>query len=130
MDQIRCFLVEPVERFKHEGGSDWWRRVDTGEEGALWTFPVGAMWWAWWLDGSYFSKKHTARGGGPHLIVRTPGGDWDIDAPSSNGDGWDRTGIPPAVTARPSILFQSEDAKGTKIERYHGWLTNGILIKC
>ena len=110
-----------------------YERAETGERKTLPEWPAGAMWWRG-DDGDpngYFerlaSPKHQARGGGPHLHVRTPGGDWNIDQKSSNGDGWDRTGEPPHVTARPSIRIYGK--KGEP-DRYHGWLTNGELIPC
>lgn len=74
--------------------------------------PIGAMWDAPWL----LSVTHR----GPDdrcLVVKTPGGDWVIDGPSRDGGGWTRTGVPPLVTARPSILTPT----------YHGWLTDGVL---
>lgn len=40
--------------------------------------------------------------------------------------GWERTGTPPNVTARPSIGMP--DAKGGF--RYHAFLTNGVLEEC
>jgi hypothetical protein len=50
------------------------------------------------------------------------GGDdlWMVDGTASNGPGWTREGKPPKVTARPSILTP----------RYHGWLTDGFLVRC
>lgn len=70
--------------------------------------PVGAMWLELWHDE-------------PHLVVMTPGGEWDIDGPARNGGGWSRTGEPPLVTANPSILIG---------DRYHGWLRDGFLVEC
>jgi hypothetical protein len=84
-------------------------------------FPLGAMWWVDHYPASFDSKLHAERGGGPHLFVKTPGGPWDIDAKSSNGDGWTRTGTPPHITAHPSILIEG---------RYHGWLKDGVLSPC
>lgn len=100
------------------------RRSDTGGLTTIMDAPVGALWWAHWLTGHHESPKHKARGGGPHLILKTPAGEWDIDSPSSNanGEGWDRTGNPPNVTARPSILIGKDE--------YHGFLTDGVLSSC
>lgn len=96
-------------------------RTDGGEATTIDRAPVGAMWWAEWLSEiSSTSRFHRERGGGPHLMVRTPGGDWDIDSKASNGDGWNRTGDPPGVTATPSIVAG----------RYHGWLRDGVLVEC
>ena len=82
--------------------------------------PPGAMWWAPWCE-CWGSIQWQARGGGPHLFVMTPGGVWDIDQGAGDkpgGSGWEREGDPPKVTARPSIRIA---------DRYHGWLTDGVL---
>lgn len=93
-------------------------RAADGREMILRDAPAGAMWFVDYEGHFDFdSVHHKARGGGPHLHVRTPGGDWDIDSKSSNGDGWQRSGEPPVVTAHPSIIC------GT----YHGWLRHGHL---
>jgi hypothetical protein len=94
------------------------RRADTGQLTTLHDAEAGAMWWADWLTGHFASIQHRGRGDGPHLVVRTPGGDWDIDVPASNrsdGSGWDRSGSPPDVVARPSILISG-------VRDYHGFL--------
>ena len=124
--------------YEFQDGDEWmldrWRvyvRVDTGEEMTLdhRTLPPGAMYWATWYseaaDEIFISKYHRERGGGPHLMVNTPGGIWDVDIKSSNGDGWERTGEPPDVTATPSILIHNNDGSA----RYHGWLRNGQLVE-
>lgn len=96
-------------------------RSDGGEAVTIRDAPPGAMWWADWLDGrSWTSKFHVERGGGPHLIVQTPGGQWDIDSKSLNGEGWQRTGTPPDITATPSIVAG----------KYHGRLRDGWLEEC
>jgi len=78
--------------------------------------PPGSMWYASWLrelDGFERSPD------GNVLVVRTPGGDWVVDGPSNNGNGWTRSGKPPHVTANPSIVAGS----------YHGFLRDGKLIE-
>ncbi len=110
-----------------------YKRKDTGGLGTLATFPAGCMWWADWLGGHFDSPKHQARGGGSHLLLKTPGGDWDIDAKASNGDGWERTGSPPDVVAWPSIGIYGHDGSQWK---YHGFLGGsagdkpGYLVEC
>jgi len=60
----------------------------------------------------------------PPLFVVTPAGPWCVDAVSTDGNGnntghgWTITGIPPNITATPSINFPGN---------YHGYLTNGFL---
>lgn len=75
--------------------------------------PTGAMWDAPWLAEFWHGSD------GRCLMLRLPDGhDWTIDGPSRNdGTGWTRTGTPPKITARPSILSPN----------YHGWLTDGVL---
>lgn len=93
-----------------------YRRTDTGETFTLREAPTGAMWDVSWMDDAW---------GGPDgrvLCVKLPdGSEWMVDGPAANAPGklpgWDRTGEPPLVTARPSI-----DSQG-----YHGWLTDGVL---
>lgn len=81
--------------------------------------PAGAMWDAPWHKG--YDGKHP-KPDDIYLVVRTPAGDWLVDGPSSNGGGagWARTGVPPLVTASPSIGFGEP-------MRMHGWLRNGVL---
>jgi len=81
--------------------------------------PVGAMWDAWWY--------HFKGPDGRCLVVRTPGGDWVIDAKAQDGRGWTRTGEPPELTVKPSIGIGGDPGKGWK---YHGFLTNGYLEEC
>lgn len=82
--------------------------------------PPGAMWDADWMPESHKGEDGRA------LCVRLPDGvDWLIDGPSrglgsAQGPGWRRTGTPPFVTARPSILTDG----------YHGFLTDGVLEEC
>lgn len=83
-------------------------------EFALRDAPPGAMW-----DAPWFAHLRSAADG-RCLVVQTPGGEWVIDGPSDNGDGWVRTGTPPALTVTPSI-----DIPG----KYHGWLRAGELVE-
>jgi hypothetical protein len=110
-----------------------YRRTDTGELTTLREVPAGAMWIASWYvrdDGAdgISSPIHKAeRPGQPHLIVKTPGGDWNVDQKSANGQGWSWTGTPPKVTARPSIGIYGPDGQTFK---YHAFLTDGVLVDC
>lgn len=76
----------------------------------------GLMVDAFWL---HAASQYAGRSpDGRVLMLYLPDGySWIIDGPSSNGDGWQRTGPPPLITARPSILSPG----------YHGWLTDGVL---
>lgn len=86
-------------------------RAEDGSEYTLMQPPVGGMWFATWMPRNS-GKSH------PPLIVQLPDGfSWNIDGPSSNGDGWVRTGEPPNITATPSILTGG----------YHGFLQAGVL---
>jgi hypothetical protein len=141
--QLQCFLIERTDkpnvwwcrdvdgtkRFvdiddpARQQGSPVYRRLDTGEEvvGA----PPGAMFYYEDImpeaDMTHFSNP----AGGPdgkHLIVVLPDGHWwHIDSIAQNASKpWDRSGVPPNVTARPSILTDT----------YHGFLTDGVLVEC
>lgn len=74
--------------------------------------PPGAMWHADWLADVWHGPD------GLCLTVVLPSGEqWVMDAPSTDGGGWTRTGTPPRITATPSIAAA----------RYHGFLTDGFL---
>lgn len=102
------------------------KRSDTGELVSIEHAPPGAMWYADWYPESY-------RGPDGHtLMVKTPAGDWLVDAPSdtavgNKGGGWQRTGTAPNITAHPSIGMYGPDGKRWA---YHGWLRNGTLVEC
>jgi hypothetical protein len=93
-----------------------YRRQGDGEEMPLCEAPAGAMFYSGWYEDIGIAGPD-----GRSLSVITPGGQWDIDMPSSSGGHWQRSGEPPNVTANPSILIGSPP-------RYHGWLRNGVLI--
>lgn len=105
---------------------EWLYMMPDGSTITLAQAPVGALWYHWQphiIDFSsvHFLARHDRQKG--HLFCRTPGGDWDIDQKSSNGQGWVRIGDPPDVTATPSILI-------TGAKNYHGWLRAGKLTDC
>lgn len=84
--------------------------------------PAGAMYDAPWMKGA--GGRCVGPDGVALLVVCPPGtswGDhWHVDGHANNGPGWERTGIIPNITATPSI----------QTPRYHGWLRNGVLVKC
>lgn len=89
--------------------------------------PPGAMWNADWMHA--FGKPMPPDG--LWLCVRLPNGvDWLIDGPSRNSDntlgpGWQRSGAPPKITARPSIFANQGHPNA-----WHGFLTDGVLEEC
>jgi hypothetical protein len=91
-----------------------YRRVDNGMLLTLRNFPTGAMW-----DAHWYPRKGPD---GRCVVVQTPAGEWMIDAPSTSGQPWTRTGEVPNITARPSILINNRSTPD-----YHGWLTDGVL---
>lgn len=91
-----------------------YKRTDTGAWGTLRDVPVGAMWNAEWMPW----KGPDGRS----LVVRCPNfQDWLIDHEASGGGHWERTGEPPNITVTPSISI------GIDPNRYHGFLTAGVL---
>lgn len=96
-------------------------RQDTGALLTLSEAEPGMLWDApWFLD----FNPPWAGPDGRSLIMRLPGnGEWTIDGPASNGPGWERTGEPPIITARPSILSHGSNTR----QGYHGYLTDGVL---
>lgn len=137
---IKCFWLEPTGEQIIEDRTTYplYRRVDTGEvKKTISAFGVGAMWDApWYHDGAlpeaeikakiatgefavgknFLIRRHADE---RVLVVMTPGGEWVIDQISAQGNFWTRTGVPPNITAHPSIHI---------IGRYHGWLRNGELV--
>ena len=74
--------------------------------------PPGAMW-----HSPHMADAWTGPDGLCLYVVLPSGEQWGMDCPSTNGDGWTRTGTPPRITATPSIAAS----------RYHGYLTDGVL---
>lgn len=96
-----------------------YRRADTGALLTLAEAEPGMIWDAhWYLDCGWVGSD------GRSLVMRLPGaGEWAIDAISQSGGRWTRTGEPPHITVRPSILsYPSKLRQG-----YHGWVTEGVL---
>lgn len=93
-------------------------RQDTGAELTQEEAEPGMMWRTWWFEDFW-------RGPDGHCYTMClPGnGEWTIDGPSSNGQGWQRTGEPPNITVRPSILSHGSATR----KEYHGWVTDGVL---
>jgi hypothetical protein len=136
-------------------------RADTGEvlatgivfmaEGQV---PVGAMWWSGLPEGprptgpddwdhpdlrkpaedAKRSPSHTFDDG-PHLIVMTPGGQWNIDSRASNCTlpydyehrCWVRHGEPPNITVDKQGLTCTAGAGSIQCGDYHGFLVAGAL---
>ena len=93
-------------------------RSDGGGECTLHDAPVGAMYDATWYpekgpDGRSLMLVLPDSRPGIHSV-------WTIDLPASGGGHWTRTGEPPRITVRPSILTPG----------YHGFLTDGVLASC
>lgn len=86
--------------------------------GPLQDAPAGALWDATWLHDTWLGSD------GKCYVVKLPNGtEWIIDGPSSNGDGWVRSGDAPNLTVQPSILVSSYRSRAS----YHGFLTDGVL---
>jgi len=118
------YVFQPEDQWQHNV-TRLYVRADTGQKMLVSEAPVGAMWDANWLKRLDEFKNRSPDG--MVLIVKTPGGEWNIDSKSSNGNGWTRTGTPPKITANPSILA-GKKSDGSWI--YHGWLRNGQLVEC
>lgn len=82
--------------------------------------PAGAMFEADWVR----KNSNWTGSDGKCLAVKLPPGGahdiWLIDGPSSSGGKWTRVGsVLPDISVTPSILT----------DKYHGFLTNGVLIQ-
>lgn len=153
MSRIECFFLEDTgkqtkwnivtdEKGKRLGRSRdrIFRRADTGEEiTGLNNAPVGAMWFADWLDDHYAvpQLEHV-------LVVKTPGGDWVVDGQSSNctlSDDvrqerhhcWIIEGKLPdvkSISVTKNGNTCQAGAGSILIGNYHGFLRNGWLEAC
>ena len=107
-------------------------RKDTGERMTLRDAPAGAMWYAWWMDDFQIPQ------GEHNLVVKTPGGEWNIDSQALNctmpddlkqekHHCWVRSGIPPIVTVGKDGPTCHAGTGSIQCGRYHGFLRNGYL---
>ncbi len=115
----RCscgYVFTPDDKFQ-ECHTRLYKRSDTGELTTISDAPVGALY-----DSGTFKDVdgYQRNGDGMSIICKTPAGEWMIDGPASNGDGWTRTGTLPDIEVHPSIGIGDP-------QRMHGWLRNGWL---
>lgn len=111
------YVFSAQDEWQH-GFIDLYRRNDNGKLLSLASAPPGAMWDATWYGPEWKGPD------GKSLVVRLPNRiDWTIDGPTRSGGRWTRTGTPPKITVRPSIL-----ADQNTTNTYHGYLTDGVLI--
>jgi hypothetical protein len=132
-ERIVCFMLEPTGRsVKSDDGaitSPVWRRVETGEEfhsgfdeqrEGVPAIPLGGM---RLFDDLYPPELIGADG--RTLVVRVPGPQWSHDWII---DGkWQRSGTAPHFSATPSLKVYGFDGQP---DRWHGYLTNGVLEPC
>lgn len=130
-----------VERLNVEGfDADQWRNVETGEMYANFlALPEGAMYFADWyeVEGSNPKRYHFDWDNQftPPLIVKTPGGFWNIDSRASNCTMkedrqhrcWIKHGTAPAITVDKTGLTCAAGAGSIQCGDYHGFLRNGEL---
>lgn len=86
----------------------------------VWLLPIGAMWLR--EHGPLPAVEDPEPRPMPHLAVMTPAGLWCIDCPSSDDHTyWSRRGVPPGVSASPSVNINNEE--------WHGHLVAGELVR-
>lgn len=120
---ISCFMMEPV-------GDNLFLRLDTKDTMFLAAAPFGAMWFAPWMTHSPWTNQD-----GPPLIVKTPGGDWNLDSRANNCGRredtthrcWVRHGTAPNITVDKNGDTCSCGCS-IGMGNYHGFLRNGILV--
>lgn len=88
-------------------------------------YRPGAM--TWWNHQPAHPELDTDPRPRPHLAVMTPAGIACLDCPAASdpaqpGRYWARTGIPPDVTATPSLHVLPG-----RPDSWHGYLTSGTL---
>ena len=151
-DRIKCYLLVPVLDDPGTIDSDYirtecrewnpelrrtlcYRHPETGEEKEFpHQFGPGAMWFANWYRKNWCWHNETE----PHLIVATPGGDWDIDSRCSNCGSpndrlhrcWVRHGTPPDITVdkNGATCKAGAGSFAPKSGRWHGFLRDGYLV--
>ena len=137
-----CNQTGPLLSPSSAGMGTMWIREDTGEiKRRIAEFPAGAMWYATWM----YSESNKAADGrqiygwdwenqfDPPLMVKTPGGDWDIDSRASNctmpNDRthrcWVRHGTPPNLTVDKQGKTCGAGAGSIISGNYHGFLRGG-----
>lgn len=144
---VPCFFIEltdePWSEPNEHGMSSghYWIRRDTGEKfKSPGLAPVGAMWFATWfeIEGSDPKRYYCSDWDNqtePPLIVKTPGGDWNVDSRASNCTRredklhrcWCRHGQPPNVTVDKNGNTCNAGAGSIQCNQYHGFLRNGVL---
>ncbi len=112
-----------------------YRNSETGELATLEEMPAGGMYNAWWM-----ADMQEWRGSdGQSLHVKLPNGIvWCVDARANNCDKptdnehkcWVRHGVAPNITADKNGLTCNAGAGSISAGSYHGFLTDGYLVKC
>jgi hypothetical protein len=128
----KCGHVFGPSAVRHVFHRQLFKRADTGEKLTTDDAPVGAMWNAWW------EAEHRSGADGMSLTVKTPGGDWCIDARCSNCTKpndrvhkcWIRHGAPPDITVDKNGVTCAAGAGSIVMPGYHGFLRNGYLEQC
>ena len=130
--------------YEFQEGDQWQvftdRLMARSDGGGLTTIreaPIGAMWFAWWMK---YSKSDSYgrdwdNQSGPSLIVKTPGGEWNIDSRASNCTlpkdrqhrCWVRHGFPPKIHVDKNGKTCAAGAGSIICGNYHGFLHNGCL---
>lgn len=95
--------------------------------------PVGAMWWATWLEDTDFVGLD-----GKSLVVRLPNNhDWHVDSRAGNctlpkdrvHKCWCRHGAAPLITVDKNGHTCSAGAGSIQTSNWHGFLRNGYLTE-
>lgn len=127
-----CGYVFGPHAVRHVFHRQLFKRADTGEKTTVDDAPVGAMWNAWW------ESEYRSGADGRSLNVKTPGGEWCIDARCSNctmpndtvHKCWVRHGSPPLITVDKNGVTCGAGAGSIAQPGYHGFLRNGYLEQC
>ena len=130
MSSIKCIhVVKETTPSEH-----LFTNVETGEHYSWETLPVGAI----YLEPIPY-KYHNGMGiglDGQSVVVRTPGGFWNIDSRASNCGRseddthrcWIRHGEIPNITVDKNGDTCNAGAGSISIGGYHGFLRDGYLV--
>lgn len=142
---IECFMVVPTGEYSKwvnipDGGRRReviLMREDTGEKFQGYkNLPVGAMWFAPWLDETFIPQLEHV------LIVKTPGGDWIPDSEAANCTKpadrypkqqdhhcWIIKGKLPKITVSKRGKTCKAGAGSIGQKDWHGFLIDGFLVQ-
>lgn len=124
------YRFHPLEDSWQVNVESLYRGAPDGKLYRLRELPPGAMWDAYWFCDTPEGRARYAGPDGKAWCLMTPCGvEWIVYGPSSNGGKWQVTGVPPQLTASPSIGLNISAGLAHPTRSYHGFLRDGVLTE-